>query len=1119
MASQLHTGSGDNVVNKYIINNSLDIDSIEAIAKELLLGIALGDYLKVQQAITYYQAISNTTSHVQNFFKLLSNYIDFTQDNKNFDIGLLKTEIQSVTLPNFKNIYQTLLIKITFKTDESRAKEICDVVKSDSDIYTLAVYHQLFATKEELISYATSSLLVVDDYSLIYLAFGFWRVGEFEEAQKVFRQISFSQSNKTIKFWIIATQFNTVENIENYSYLSLDSYRAIKKLSEEFLSLAIDEKDLPEIAINTLAAFVKVILMGNELNHLHGLAIRFRSQINSVDQTLGKILESIAHDISIEISDEVLNKLKNLQPLTTDEFTNLNACLIQGKINFETIENWLINTSGIISNDPALDEILKLYLTSFKKFNDKVEENEYRNNLKVFIENKINIFSQIHSGLIRIWCDNLFVLDDNFQIIIYQILSNLTLSGDLYVYYLQALFRIGKLEKLGQELSSLTEKDWSDDLFLLQARYYIQVGNFQKAYDAYHKIIYKTNSLGIWYEFLNALTQSEKIEEAKNEITKIPRKLFDANTPGLLEFLVRTAKTIDYNIIENLIVDLFIKNPYEYSVIVTKFHLNTLLHEKEDKINEDKKFEGIHKAVLYRANGKENLKILVDAELAKYKELVNIKSPLGTLLNSLEIGKTGLNFNEKISIIEFIPITYAVFRLAKENVAENQHNFDAPIFYEFKVTEENAQEDILEAIRLTNSESNPNDNLVAFLNSSELPLYPKGKKLESVRRFDEYLSFIYELLCNKNANSSLHGQFGSIKEFDEVFVDAFGFTYLAMTNLYKALINEDKTIFVTQETYEIVNCWLKNITREDFLTVNANDTGLVITNSKSIQYFYGDLIKATEQLLKYVKILPEKVFDLPIIIAEMRDLLDTSVFSTLKASLANNIPWLCVDRIIATLLEYSDELKGSNPIQLIDFDNFKQTFFHLDKMSFQDRKSSIGYMAFCELDIYYYQDDIIKLCSDIENFPIVIKFLENVPTNFESDKFAFTFLIHIIEQVLLSIGKLFIVNDQLTPKDYLRYSIYAHLKKNHYLPENSMLIKKLVLTCLNRANKELEGSSFEEKLSRVYIGVAALLHNSETNLFRYFDKLFFDFVKSQFISIAAINDNINKIFSDNKPLI
>ena len=43
-------------------------------------------------------------------------------------------------------------------------------------------------------------------------------------------------------------------------------------------------------------------------------------------------------------------------------------------------------------------------------------------------------------------------------------------------------------------------------------------------------------------------------------------------------------------------------------------------------------------------------------------------------------------------------------------------------------------------------------------------------------------------------------------------------------------------------------------------------------------------------------------------------------------------------------------------------------------MSFQDRKSSIGYMAFCELDIYYYQDDIIKLCSDIENFPIVIKF-------------------------------------------------------------------------------------------------------------------------------------------------
>ena len=128
MASQLHTGSGDNVVNKYIINNSLDIDSIEAIAKELLLGIALGDYLKVQQAITYYQAISNTTSHVQNFFKLLSNYIDFTQNNKNFDIGLIKTEIQSVTLPNFKNIYQTLLIKITFKTDESRAKEICDVV-------------------------------------------------------------------------------------------------------------------------------------------------------------------------------------------------------------------------------------------------------------------------------------------------------------------------------------------------------------------------------------------------------------------------------------------------------------------------------------------------------------------------------------------------------------------------------------------------------------------------------------------------------------------------------------------------------------------------------------------------------------------------------------------------------------------------------------------------------------------------------------------------------------------------------------------------------------------------------------------------------------------------------
>lgn len=188
-------------------------------------------------------------------------------------------------------------------------------------------------------------------------------------------------------------------------------------------------------------------------------------------------------------------------------------------------------------------------------------------------------------------------------------------------------------------------------------------------------------------------------------------------------------------------------------------------------------------------------------------------------------------------------------------------------------------------------------------------------------------------------------------------------------------------------------------------------------------------------------------------------------------------------------------------------------------MNFEDRISSIGYLAFCELDIYYYHDDIIKLCSDIKNFPIVIKFLENVPTKFESDKFAFSFFIHIIEKLLISVGKLVIINNQSIAKDYLHYSVYAHLKKIHYLTEYSVLIKKLVSVCLNRASKELEGNSFEEKLSRVYIGVAALLYNPEPNLFRYFDQLFFDFVKSQFINTTTINDNINKIFSDNTPLI
>lgn len=1082
-----HNGNGHIAGRDVNINNYYQYvtsENLTNIAENLIYTISASSSDKALDIIEAYQDFTNLPAEAIILFTILTSFIEASKEAKaQFDINYLKQSIRKTNNNELKELYQSLHVRITFNQEGyEQAKAAYGLYSSNANYYLLAVYDSLLSTSDELDSRYKNDLLGLDNYTLFTLAQGLWRFDRFEEAKKVLERISSSGASNYISCLMIASDYNNVvkvPNLQSYAYLPPAIAHKLRHSINDFLEAISNKDTLAPIELDLLIAMTNGF--GPYFYQLMEKALRFKTVIAKKDPEMGEWLESISNQKPSELSSEIITKLHDGDAIDQTELSKCLTALKHKILNVQVMQTWLRNSGQVIDSDNLFMEFLSIFILSFENHKGAHWSIEYKEQLDVFITKYGNELRSISAFYIMAFVDNLYSFSDTFEVSIYNILEkicqNIAIDSELYLFYLQSLLRLSKLETLERELNRVNDEEWTNSLYSIQARYLLEVGKYENAIAIYQKFIYDTNNLHFWHNYLLCCYKSPRgLVLAQQELKRIPKNLFSIDTIGFDFFIIQVGNFIDYQFTKKLLIELFVKSPNDYARIFSRLFLSRLATRRNDELDEVENYEGIHQGLVYEVNGKRRQGLLVDSWLAdsKSKELIDIEMPLGEMLVSMNEGDLNELEYDDIRLVERQEISTTVFQLALQITHESRHNYKDQIFHMFETTEATAYEDFVKMMQKLDK----NVNTSELIEDPEISLYLKGRKLTGTHVSGDEFETAHRLLLNPSANKCLTISGGDSLVSESMIIDVYGFIYLCLTGLHKSVIASKIAVYLTSETDSIIELWTKNITHKEFKRVSENDGQLIGIGSEFVNNELGDFISNVEILRSYSKIQVPNIHDLPTIVSQMDSLISESVVSSIRLSAANDIPWLCLDSLIRNILMNEGSFK------IVNFTDFVEEHVNRHLLNLDDRKHAMTLWADTGLFTVYSYQDLLTLAQSINDLPLLTKILNDTPLNFPNSAIADRLLGAIIKSLSLK-----------------TLSLTSSIN-------NTKIIENAIYACLKKALESLDYNTQEERIGRIafYVISDFPLEVATKNTFN----IIANFATGHFMDINAINNILNE---------
>lgn len=1124
--NQDNSGVGDNVgrdkVSNYyggqyhthIEKSSLDIGEINKVVRDVMLTCITENFEVARNKILPYQSFCRPLEETGKLFNILVAYIDSLENDSPVPIDTIRSELVDQSSAH-REIYQSLLVKTLAKKNTDSAWKVYDKFKDEAKYYLLAVYDQYFSTKDELLTRLENEIHILDDYLLFYLAQGFIRLNDHQNAHKVLNQITDVNQTVNIQYFSIATELNSIifSQEEPFSYIHRDVSQKIVSISDRFLSLISQEQNLEPLVVNILVVLAKMSMATINLPEIRDASLKFQSDISKFDKQMGDALEKIKIREPFLMPESLAQKLQSNEGLDEDEADTLVRGLLCKSIDLSLLRSWLDNCNEIIIYDDFDPKIMKGILFSFVSFQNEIEENEYRKFINDLLEGNINFRKELSPFIVKVWCDNLFRLGLKFEVVIYKILSSvckdLDVTSDLNLYYLQSLLRLDKLDTLSVELSKIKDSEWNYDLYLFQARYFLKSGKYKEAQTAYNRFIDQEKDLYIWHEYLTSCMEGGKDTTlAKRELSRIPDDLLSIDSHGYEFFLFQVGFFIDFDFIERSLVQLFIKDPYRGAPIIANFYLNSFSSQVDHDFDNDRHFEGVHGGVTYKIDDQLYLKLLVDSETVTHQDLISVHSDLGKKIKSLDVGCEVKSHFGKVKLLKYETVIATIYNLSIEIVSASQHNYPKPLFRRLQIEEESAAEDILTYLKEVEEDNPIGESIEEFLRGSDLPLYVKGRKISESGTVNKEVDIALNLLLNEHANQCLKKTYDDVIDFDAIVVDVYSAVYLCMTNLYKSILLSETPIYISNETNRAIRVWIKNVTDTNVLRCNEYQGQLNTVNSENFYNTHYEFIQALQKLLDYSTIGQLKEFDLPNIASEIRglELVSDSVFSTIKLALSHEIPWLCLDSVIGRFVKSESECK------LINLHYFVGRFINNQYLTFNDRKKSLEYMTLFGLHYQYYLTDLIELSKNIDDLKILTHLLNNTTISLPDSEIALTLLISLLRNILPIGFNKKIVSNKIRDKEYLKASIKINMYGMQGSEMQRLVLEQVVCACIHKAAQTMEGSIVEERIANFILRFSSV-YNNDKHL-RFFYGVLHNYAVGHFLKMEDILQSLQKLMND-----
>ena len=1068
---QEHFGAGDNVAGNKIIQ-SMQAGDFVKVAHDLYFLINIGAFQEAKNTLVLIGQLPNKSLELIQLIELISVYLEAKEKKCIENTNEIKAVI-NLNPEKFNDLYKSILIEVTFISSSSDALAIYNLYKQENSIYLKSLKYRLFSEKEELKQIFESEFLILDDLKLFSLAKGLNRVEVKSDALIALEKIYIKHEN--LELLKINLKFDILSVLLDRPLMYLE-----KNIVEDFITIAFEFieliKDKKELSQNELKILTNLVITSDfSICNIMDVAVNFIDAIRPIRNDVADTLKLYAEN-KVELSQDLLNKINDLKPLTLEEAILILNSIKSNKIYSKKVNKWISQCGEIEDQNTFNKDLLTLILKSFV-FKDKDNIVEFEKDFSNFLENKERKFRNIQPFFIITFCENLFLFKKQQSLNTYKLLEKVvsknSFQSKIYLYYLYSIMNLEKYDTLKSHIENIGSDHITPDFLILRARYYSVLNDYLNSKKDYIEILeLYVESLNIWSEYLLLSLKYEDIHQTKKILDDIPEKILTPRAKNIFRFIYLVYTEIDSVYAEKLITKLFLMEPNFVAPYLCNMHL-TLIASKKELVS-DLVYENIYAGVIYEDEGERKQKLIVSDDFSDYSHFVNANCDLGNSLLEMDIDEECLIDFQKIKLIERQPVYVTIFQIALQITKDNRHNSSDFTFYPFKVRDNFVVEDMKEILK----RFSVGDSTEELISNPDLSMYIKGSLFKNNDEFETVL----KILQNKKANFCLSNPIGNTVACDALILDAYSFTYLCFNDNHKALIEAGIKVFLTNETFDIISTWVKKVTDEEFLSIALSEESLIKTDADTISTCYASFIYQLNDLLSHSIVISPNIIDLPDFANEIRDILSPSVFSTLRLSIANDIPWLCLDSALRTIFVKVDDVKV---LKLHDFLSLLGNY-----LDFEGRKTSIIQWSNFGLFTVYSYSDLIELArsTDSNDWILLKNLLNETPLSFND-----------YDQALVVLSAI------------LKLTLVKYLKKHNLI--EIMSLENLIFACLNKCMQSIYGEFREDRLAKVIVEVMDSIRVTEY-LFKIFCNFLGQYAVGNFLNITYINEKIEILINE-----
>lgn len=988
--NQHHEGSGDNVNNKIVnIISSLRAGHLGTFVEEVLCDINHHMITSATDKLSVIRAIDNVDNSVKALLDVLEIKSRLAQDkpNQTNDNRKLRNIINNSDYPKMLiRLAESVFIELISLDDQSIAREELLRINVSEPIFNEVFFHRL-ATTEELDNLSTQ-ISHRTDGELFALVKGALRVERFDIALLISDYLNEaipSPYSFFLKFHVEVILITKKVFAKHVFHYTKDEIKQVDYYADQLLDNFHSNPARFSIPLMNL-------LSATGMNHQKLLSLAAEN-IENVKKHNSELAASVISATKEYILPDEIRTLK-YREIDLNGFSDMLIAVDNGLLSLEKINEWVARGGCVKSDNEYFTNLSNLLLNLWVvKPDEKNEILKLSKKAEEIIYNGHEHSNKLNPGFIlriseRLLYTELPILALKF---IEPFIIDAMWISPLYETYLQALYLSEKSSEFFKRVDAINLSDKTEIVLSLEAQACISYHQFDRALERASQLI-KLNdkSPGNWYLLLLAhrLNKTE-LNIIKNIVYQIPHEILSTYNENKRQLIIEIAVNIDIHLSDKILIDWFIQEPVIVSKLLIDIHMQTLDKRSYNNVEQNTIYPSdlCVKGVVFTDDFDSFKKIVVNGYASKHAQFVDASTPLGRVLCSMSVGEheTIPGGNEITLQEELIPYL-AVYQLALD--IRNKSNDGSDPFRLFTLPEK--MDDLVPYLtRMIGKYSTDISKLDHFLLNPELPIFLKGHHAYPT----DPAKAIHNLLTYKKVCSLIRLYNDGLINQEEILLDGYTIHFLGQLGLLPVIVKTGWKICISSLTKVTLEQWLSDNLKDNFMSLAVTDKGLMRLTAKDIKSEQFNYIREIRDFLNYCVTVPLMVSDMPDEIVKLRELIDPTVYSTLQLSIANNIPWACLDN-------YINQILSGMKIDVVNF------YAMLNKLSEQcnpaQKARFITAHIIWGLPVSVNYRDLFSLCLSQNELDIYVlgSFLKKYGLNLDSHDAVFNYLFDIISPVM-----------------------------------------------------------------------------------------------------------------------